>query len=393
MRLPIAAALVVSLFSMPAGAQTYEQSIGEKERAPCVRQAMSNYKGLTDFVARITKARREVQDIVYNSSLSDADKLAELRGLPQRYGECVAVYGIFNPVGESFYERMGRKKPPLAGTYDEQAAAVVREAGWQREAADAYARNAKREAGRRIRTTSQVIDIIGNLPDAINADINIDGWNVSGTIWPRFNVSYGEQGTIVIRPNASLPDNGRLESESGRFRLYSFPGGGYVLFGGGGAYSSYSRDGLLKYGDFQETQRDTLRERGQWMFGEFSKFINRLGGSFDGDARFKVSRTSRYLGDKPISFEQYGFRAQNNAAPKRLAVGAYYNIGLPPGAIDDDYIDAFNAAFDELSFGGQRRIMHLSPATGHSGRHAGVMEIESRNVGYSGLYIILEELQ
>ena len=402
MRLPVAAALAASLFlNAPAAMQTrtYEDSIREKDSAQCVQQERSNYERLKGFIERSTEARMEIQDIIYTKSLSEADKIAMFGDLSKKYGECVAMYAIFNPVARSRYERAGRTKPPLTGTYEEQAATIIREVIWERETLDAFARNVQREGSKRVRTVEQLKYVIGRLPEAVAADISIDNWNVSGTIWPRFNISDGEQGTIVIRPNAAAP-GGRLESESGNFRLYSAQGGGFVLVQSytsdtaTTAYGSYSRGGLLRYRDFIEMPGGkTIAEKGRWQFSEFQKFINRLGTGFDGAARFKVSRTLKYLGDKSISFNQFGLRAQNNAGPKRLAVASYYSGS--PESVDNDYINAFNDAFNDLSFGGQRTVMHLFPARSrHQGSHnTGVIDIRSESVGYDDLYVILEDLK
>lgn len=390
-KLAAAAAMTLALFFESAAQTPYVDSIAAKREIQCVQKSLSKYPDSMKFFESAGKAALEIQVALYGDA-SDERKKANLLEIREKYGGCLALFAMFNPVSAEKYEKAGRTKPPLTGSYEEQAEAVIKEVGW--EIAEFNAENQRRAlaASKRIRAVNQVINIIGSLPDAISADINIDSWNVSGRVWPRFSAGYGEQGTVVIRPNALPPRGGKLENESDSFRLYSFPEGGYVLLANyGTAYSSYSRDGLLRYRDFLEVRRDTVSERGSWRFGEFSKFISRLGNSFDGSVRFKVSRTATQIGDKPIRFGHYGFRGQNNTGPKRLAVAAYYDIEDSPDTIDNSYINAFNAAFNELSFGGQRRIMHLFSVTGHHGRHTGVMEIESPNVGYSGLYVILEE--
>lgn len=372
MRLPVAAALALSLFSMDMGAQTrtYEQSIGEKWNVPCVRQAGANPARYREFLNIVRKVENEVHDAVYSSGLSYNDIHERILGLPQKYGACAAMLGLKNPVRDDFYKKMGMEKPPLTGTYEEQASAVAREAVRQIGGYAAYEAIVRQAAAKRTYPVQKAKDVICGLPDSISADIEIDSMPTRGRLWPRFNVNYGERSVIFLNHTNELPVGGvEYSIGNSRYMLVQRQGQPSSLItrypdGAMSTMSSETFQALVNYADLRDNKGGWLGRPGSICydgsdrFGEFLRHMDSLG-SFD-SMRFRSdSELGRWFVGRPIFFVRHGFRA--SAPGRQMSVGAYHVSERSADPIDGDYYRLFLEDFDSwLSFGGARKAVRIS---------------------------------
>ncbi len=399
--------------------ETYLGSIAAKREVPCVKHATSKYPDNIDFFNKSKDARWELQQIPYGKDLTDRQKYEEYMRLREKYGECVALFSITNPVDERFYATAGREKPPLTGSYEEQAAAAIREGNWGMDfhAADMRRRNAPTY------TVQQVKNRIRNLPDSIAADIDITTggeMRVTGRVLPRFNIKYGERnGTILLSHAQGVQLKGNEERHATwqrEYRIIPRTGGPYTMValerdgaisvgrdGSSWAAHAYSTGALINYinfvdteGDFRNKERHTIAYNfgNDSYFNEFLKFADRLGTQFDGSARFRkdeygMRRAGRFLG-----FRRLGLRSSSGG--KELSMGAYFidisTISIND-VIDEAYLREFNNDFNSwLSFNGRRQAIRMTNRTHHGARGPplpGVRDIEV--AGVNRMLIIVEE--
>ena len=340
-----AALLTAQLFSSTP--QTYQGSIDAKKSLSCVpRKYPDNIK----FDDETKKIRYKIQLILY-SDRTDGQKLSEMLELPAAYGACKALYSMWIPGSQRYQELSGRQKPPLTGTYEEQARTAVREIRKEIDFFEAGQKKRQIDASKVIRDVSQVISALGRLPDPVSADISVDNWGMEGRIWPKFSRNYGEQGTIVVhKTGARPPDSAPVKGEDGFYK--GVRDNGYTMLLSGEAYTSYSLESLKKMRDGEGVN---LAERGE--FGEFSKFISRIGPSFDGTARFRAGSFSSW----PVSYNYYSFNGTSGS--RNLAAAAYYNFldgGLIAYDMDENMLAHTGSSFGEVSIGGQRQVLHVT---------------------------------
>lgn len=403
------AVLVGLLYSDVSSQQTYEQSLYAKQRSRCAGEFMIKTGGAYKISGIASRAVRVTRDTELNRSLSDQQKIDRLMAIREdirkdlgpeyaKYTDCVANYSLVNTIGSSLYAKTGRAQPPLAGTYEEQVRTLVREFRWELNYYAGLTAAAERKkvanASRKIRYVSTVINFISDLPDPISADIDINSQGLRGTIRPIF-MGYGDNDVITLRSDATPPANSRLQLTEGDYKLYS-NGPGFILTGPGFIkyYSSFSREGLLKYTEFLKADlrgRKVSNRSSPWAFAEFSKFLNRFGNNFDGTVKFKSGRSRRPYGDGYIDFQFYGFKGHNNVGPKDIGVAVYFDDRAPGWNVDNDHVNDFRNSFREFAVGGSRREIHMfSNIRGHSGTHpAGVTEIPAPIT--ANLFLILEE--
>ena len=366
MRTAAAAALTAALsYPLLTDAQTYQQSISEKSRVPCVRQALSTVDSMRNFLERATQAKREIQRIVHEDT-PYTEKMAILMELPQKYGECEAMYGMFIPFPESFYKKMGREKPPLAGAYEEQAALVLREIEWYRNALDVEQANARHRAATVAYSPQKLKDAICNLPDPISADIIIGSGQMTGRIWPRFNGKYGDRSIIFLNSTSEQPAGSEYTVGVSTYTLVQRPGVPSTLVSRyGHTMSSEVLDALLNYAKQQEpggtgwlNKPESICYDSSNRFGEFLRSMDSLGNVES--LRFRYDRQlGKWYGNRPLFFIRSGLRASTRGRQK--SVGAYSIMPEIGGFIDSDSYRLFLEDFDSwLSLGGTRNSVRIT---------------------------------
>ena len=379
----------------------------------CQIEMMKMPKGPALLYGTAGNVRETLRTVVMDRKLSDQQKInrlmpikdyvkKELGGEYAKYVDCVVDFSLFNIAGGPLYKETGRVEPQLTGTFEQRIRTIVGEYRWRLNHYAAMETKINAEAARKqafnsrkVQNVDVFISTIGNLPDLVTADINIDNREgIRGNMRPIF-LGYGSGDVIAFHGVTGPPPGSRLLSKSGRNEIYQANNGvsdGFVLLvkyfsGGATSYSAFNREDIMSYAKFLESPSSTRKMNEVLAFREFSKFLKRLGTGFDGSAKFKVG-SGRTVHD--YNYQYFGFRGHNNMGPKDVGAAIYFNRNSK-WEIDDYYVSDFRRNFSEFAVGGRRQEMHMfSNVGGHGGTHpAGVIEIPYGMA--EKFFVILEE--
>ncbi|MEK6887464.1 MAG: hypothetical protein AABX14_00805 [Candidatus Aenigmatarchaeota archaeon] len=366
---------------MQGSTSAYEQSIVAKESVPCVKAALSKYPDNIDFINTSRKARTEFQGVIYNYNISDDEKFSQYMNIRGRYGPCAASYGLTIPINKEFYDKAGRERPPLEGSYEEQVKVIINEVRW---GIDYNAQSARNQLPRvaKKRAVTQLKQDLCNLPSSISADmdiaINTGRDYFKGRFWPRYNLEYYDEGVIQI--DYASPPQGRISeyspNESTKYRIATDSIGwntavlldknGNVVLDNNGRttlYTAHSPKALMRYLDAENGAGDFKRNRAARMCDsvsidkiEFWNLVNRVGEDFSGTLKFRKNSFITERQGKQVNFERMGMRVSSPG--RELSFATYYSGQSK--AMEEHYMEAFYIDFNEwLSFGGRRQVAHL----------------------------------
>ena len=358
----------------------YDQSIAAKENMPCMKAATSKFPDNVTFIKSVYKVRSEFQSVIYNYNLSDDEKFLEYMNTRDRYGPCVASYGLTIPINKDFYDKAGREKPPLEGSYEEQVKIVISEVRWGINENDQQTRNRLPRVAQK-RAVTQLKQDLCNLPSSISADmsiaINTGRDFFRGRFWPRYNVEYYDEGVIQI--DYASPAQGRMiEYSPNEFTKYRITtdtigwntailldkNGNVVLDNGRTTlYTAHSPKALIRYLDAENGAGDFKRNRAARMCDsvsvddvEFWNLVNRVGEDFSGTVKFRKDSFNTERQGLQVNFERMGMRV---SSPSRELSFAVYYTKTGEGE-RGHYMEAFNIDFNEwLSLGATRQVAHL----------------------------------